>query len=259
MLCTACLEKSAQPDERADELYFQLASTDRRRILSELQKENLKLNVMSRKLGMTATETLRQLQRLSDSVLIQKQPDGTYIITNYGKLILELSPALDFALKYKEYFLEHDYARLPSSFIRRLGELSKATLKTELAENVNRLEEMIRKSEDFVWSMTDQSMAVHSNAMAERIQKGVRFRSLIHKRLIGSPELHNYSGKNVERRVLPDIPGIVVLSEKEAFVSLYKLDGQIGYSAFFGSDPTFLRWAGELFMNEWEKAKPWYP
>ena len=229
------MEKSAQSDEKADELYFQLASADRRRILSVLQKESLKLNEMSRKLDMTATETLRQLQRLSDSVLIEKQPDGTYTITNYGKLILELSPALDFALRYKEFFLEHDFAKLPTSFIGRLGELSNATLKTELAENVNNLEVMIRESEDFVWSMTDQSVAVHSSAMDERIQKGVKFRSLIHKKLIGSPQLHKISGKNTERRVLPDIPGIVVLSEKGAFVSLYKLDGQIGYSAFSGA------------------------
>jgi predicted transcriptional regulator len=251
--------KTAQPDEGANELFFQLSSTDRSQILSELQKENLKLNQLARRLDMTATETLRQLQRLSEAKLIQRQPDGTHGITNYGKLVLELSPTLEFAYKHREYFLEHDFRKLPKPFVSRLGELSKCDLKTEPGENINGLEEIIRSSEDHVWTMHDQNIAVNGRAMAEKLLKGVKARSLIHERLRESPLFRLNTGKNVERRILPDIPGTVIVTEKEACVSLFTLDGKMDYSAFYGSDPSVLGWAGDLFAYEWEKAKPWYP
>lgn len=38
------MEKRTQPEDRAAELHLQLASVDRRRIMSELEKENLNLS-----------------------------------------------------------------------------------------------------------------------------------------------------------------------------------------------------------------------
>ena len=82
--------------EGLDKLFFELASESRLGILFELQTKNLKMQEVAQKLGLTHTEVFRQLQRLSEAMLIQKQPDGAYAITQNGKLLLEFSHSFEF-------------------------------------------------------------------------------------------------------------------------------------------------------------------
>lgn len=223
-----------------------------------LSANKLRMNEVARKIDITATETSRQIKRLLDELIIKKEPDGAYTITNYGKLVLHFLPAFEFIFKHKQYFLVHDIWQLPPQFISRLGELSHGSLCTELAETVNRIEKMMRSSNDHVWVITDQVMSVHSNVMTERISKGVKFRSLIHERLIKSSQVKLF-GNNVERRVLPSIPGVVVITEKEAAIGLLTMNGKMSHSGFFGSDPSFMKWVTDFFLYYWEQTKRGYP
>jgi predicted transcriptional regulator len=59
------LVKTNADEDRLSDLHFQLSSADRRRIIEELQTQNLKLNEVAKKMGFTATEAFRQLQRLT--------------------------------------------------------------------------------------------------------------------------------------------------------------------------------------------------
>jgi len=238
-------------------LFFSLASKSRLDLLHTLTVDKLRMNEVAQKIDITATEASRQIKRLLDELIIQKQPDGAYVITNYGKLVLHFLPTFEFIFKHKQYFLVHDVWQLPPQFISRLGELSQGSLCTELAETVNRVEKMIQSSNDYVWVITDQVMSVHSNVMTERISKGVTFRSLIHKRLVKSSQI-NLFGKNVERRILSSIPGVVVITEKEAAIGLLTVDGKLSHSGFFGTDPSFMKWVTDFFIYYWEKAKRGY-
>ena len=74
--------------EGLDKLFFELASESRLGILHGLKMKNLKMQELARMLDLTDTETCRQLQRLSEARLVQKQPDGTYNLTRYANLIL---------------------------------------------------------------------------------------------------------------------------------------------------------------------------
>jgi predicted transcriptional regulator len=121
--------------EKLDRLFFELASESRLDILRELEKENLKMQEVARRLNLTATESFRQLERLSAAGLVQRQPDGTYALTQYGRLELHLSTSMEFIFKHKQYFSAHDVWRLPQQFVNRIGELSKATLKMGLIES----------------------------------------------------------------------------------------------------------------------------
>ena len=96
-----------------EKLFFELASENRLSILHELTKENLKMQEIARRLDVTATEAFRQLERLSAALLVQRQPDGTFAIAEYGEIVLQLSSSLDFVSKYKDYFSKHDIIRLP--------------------------------------------------------------------------------------------------------------------------------------------------
>ena len=82
--------------DELDKLFFELASESRLGILHELQAKELKMQEMARRLDLTDTEACRQLQRLSEARLVQKQPNGAYILTAYAKLVLGISSPLDF-------------------------------------------------------------------------------------------------------------------------------------------------------------------
>lgn len=224
-----------------------------------LKTETLKMHEIARKLDLTGTEAFRQLERLSESMLVQKQPEGTYSITNYGRLILQFFPPIEFSFKQRRYFLDHDFGRLPSEFISRFGEISKGILVSEIAEAMNKLEEMIIASEDHVYVITNQVLTVHSHAMTQKLPEGVKFKSIIHERLLESSQLRVPAEKNVERQVLSEIPGILLATEKEAFFTLFTLKGEIGNSGFLGNDPLFLKWINDLFAYYWRLSRKWIP
>jgi len=96
------------------------------------------MNDLSRKLNQTTTETFRQLQRLMEAKLVEKQPEGTYGVTEYGRLVLELTDPLKFLLKNKDYFVAHDIRRLPHQFIMRLDALSGAQLLLGMVESTQK-------------------------------------------------------------------------------------------------------------------------
>ena len=120
--------------EGLERLYYELASESRIQILRILEKENVKMNELARRLDLTATEVFRQLQRLSDAQLIQKNQEGTFLLTAYGKLLMQLSSSTEFVFKHRQYFLTHDLSKLPQEFINRLGELSEQFWKLMLLQ-----------------------------------------------------------------------------------------------------------------------------
>jgi predicted transcriptional regulator len=239
--------------DRIENLFFNLASESRTDILYTLSTDTLRMNEIARKIDITATEASRQIQRLLEESLILKQPDSTYTLTNYGKLVLHMVPSLDFVFKHKHYFLNHDVWRLPPQFINRLGELSKGILCEEIAEIVDGIENMMQSSEDYVYVITDQVMSVHNRVMTEQLSKGIKFRAIIHERLV-DPSHVDPSGADVDRRVLSSIPGLLSITEKEALVAFLTMDGKVGNAGFFGSDASFLRWAKDLFLYYWDIA-----
>jgi predicted transcriptional regulator len=93
--------------------------------------------------------------------------------------------------------------------------------------------------------------------MADKLCEGVKLRSIFCEK-VSEAKTDLPSGKNVKRKLLPDVPVIMIISEKEASVSFPRLDGNVDFPSFFGSDPTFIKWANDIYLNYWEQAKIWY-
>ncbi len=239
--------RNMETPEGIEKLFFELASESRLDLLRELNQKNWKMNDVARKLDLTATETFRQLQRLSEALLIQKQPEGTYAITQYGRLVLELSASLEFAFKHKQYFVAHDLWRLPTQSVKRIGELSGATLKMGMVESTVKSSQLIGEAEKFMWGVSPEPLPKDFQTMSEQVPKGVEYRVL-------SPQPPTKL-RNLENRTLLDPPVIFAVTEKEAVVCFRFADGRVDYAGFFGSDPTFLGWVRDLFLYYWDKGK----
>jgi len=245
--------------EGIEQLLFDLASESRLGILKELSRNSLKMADVARKLDLTATENFRQLQRLSEAKLIQKNPDGEYTLTEYGKLTLHLLPALEVAYRNKEYLNTHNLWRLPDQFVNRIGELTAATLNMDMIDNVNKAARLVGEAEKYVWGMGDRALESIGPIMAKRITSGVKFKFIFHESMLAQygPALQEV--QSVEKRTLNQIPARIFCTEKAAALGLQTMEGRIDFTCFFGSDPVFVSWVKDLFSYYWDKAQRCIP
>ena len=232
--------------EGIERLFFELASESRLGILRKLEEKKWKMNDVARKLDLTTTETFRQLQRLSEALLVQKQPEGTYAITQYGRLVLQLSSSLEFVFKHKQYFLTHDVWRLPQQFVNRIGALSQTNLRMGMIESTTKSSQMIGEAQQYMWGISPEPLPQSFDAIAKEIPKGVEYKILSPQPPAKLP--------NLENRTLSDIPAIMALTEKEAGISFRFIGGRTDYAGFFGKDPVFLNWVKDLFLYYWNKG-----
>jgi len=254
------LEKSVQPEESAAELFFQLASIDRKLILSELQSESLHLNEIAKRLNMTATETLRQLQRMTGACLLEKLPDGKYKLTPYAKIVLETSASLDFMSRFRDFFMTHDATLLPPEFRFRLAELSGCMLLPTAVDTFNTVTGMLRSAREKIDGTIEVGFATQLEVMEQRIEEGVKVRWLLQESYLPKArEVLRSMKKFPEMRHTPWLWGHLYQNEAAADVQLRQIDGTQDYLSFHGKDPQFLRWAEDFFEYEWKRAKPWYP
>ncbi|HVP23589.1 MAG TPA: hypothetical protein VMS77_06725 [Conexivisphaerales archaeon] len=241
--------------EGVERLFLELASESRLGILRELLKRDLRTQEIARRLDLTATEAVRQLRRLSEASLVQRKPDGSYTVTEYGRLELHLISSSEFAFRHREYFLNHDVSRLPHQFVNRIGELSQTELRTDTIENFNKVGRMFSEAEEYVWAIGEQALASAGQTVNEKVRKGVKFRFLTSERLIPTSVNPPALTQNVEVRSLSDIPTIMAITDKEAVVCFRLIGGGVDYVGFYGMDPTFLSWAKDVFFYYWEEGK----
>jgi predicted transcriptional regulator len=243
-------------NDGVEKLFFELASESRLSILRELQTENLKMQEIARRLDVTATEAFRQLQRLSEALLVQKQPEGTFAITQYGRLVLQLSSSLDFVFKHKNYFLTHDVWLLPYQSVNRIGELSQTNLIMDTMESINKGQRMFIEAEQYAWGLVEHGRGpeLMSPVMNERIRKGVKVKMLIPESFLPTA-IPPVKAPNYEVRGLSDIPAIMAVTEKEAAICFRLVDGRMDYAGFYGKDTIFLNWVKDLFLYYWDKGK----
>ena len=242
--------------EGVEKLFFELASESRLSILRELQTKNLRMQEIARRLDVTATEAFRQLERLSAALLVQRQPDGTFAIAEYGKLVLQLSSSFEFVSRHKDYFSTHDIMRLPIQFANRIGELSQASFVMDTVESLNRSMRAFTVAEEYGSGIAEGTVPENMGpVMSERIQKGVKLRFLLPENRLQADAGSSAVVKNFEMRTLTDLPALVVLTEKEGGVCFRQVGGKVDYAGLFGKDPTFLNWVRDLFLYYWEKGK----
>ncbi len=241
-----------------DRLFFELASESRLGILRELGTTDLRMQEIARKLDLTDTETCRQLQRLSDARLVQKHSDGTYGLTAYAKLVIDISSPLNFIAKFREYFLEHEASPLPSEFRIRLVELSGGQLSSVAMETFNRVAVMLRNAQENIDVTIEVGSDLHLEIMMQRLKQGLKVRWLIQESFLKTAKATFLSaGQLPEIRVTPRISSHLYLTEEAAAFCLRNNNGVMDYSTFFGEDPAFLKWTRDLYNYEWQKAKPW--
>jgi predicted transcriptional regulator len=179
-----------------------------------------------------------------------------FALTEYGKLILQLSSSLDFVCRNKEYFSTHDLMTLPSQLVNRIGELSQAELEMDTIRSLDNAEKAFTEAERFAWGIGEGTIPKNMiSVMNEHAEKGIELKFLLPEKSLPANATPPELPKNVEIRGIPELPASVALTEKAGVVCFRQIGGRIDYAGFGGKDPVLLNWIKDLFFYYWDKAK----
>lgn len=242
------------------DLYFLLSNPNRLALLSELEMENLRLTQLTEKLSVTAQETHKHLVRLTAANLIEKASNGSYKLTSYGRLLLNLMPSFHFLSKNRDYFLTHDISFLPIEFVHRISELAEHEPANHVGRVVGQIERLIRDAENYIYAMSDGCVSNHyEDGTVEYLSsRKISCRSIVSTL---NPDREKFGhvnklGARFEFRELDDVKVATVVDEKSAIVCFSDLNGRIDFNrGFLGTDPSFHKWCRDLFAYYWDKSK----
>ena len=125
--------------------------------------------------------------------------------------------------------------------VNRIGELSQTTLGMDTVENLNRGERAFGEAGEYGWGIGEGTVPERIGPiMAERMLKGVKLRFLLPENRLPATASPPAVTRNLEVRSLPELPALVVLTEKEAVLCFRLVGGRMDYAGFYGNDPMFL-------------------
>lgn len=250
--------------EQLAELLFILASIDRLTLLSELGVEKSKLSQLTSKLSATPQETSKHLTRPRGAKLIEKDSEGFFGLTAFGKIIVNLVPSFRFLTQNREYFLSHDISSLPIEFMERLGELQEGEHADNVGSVLEHLQQVVQGAEEYIWLMAD-----HRLGNQEYVTKSGKLESnsTITWRVI-LPDSSSINWEEVRRTAgihkgrikyhliedPNDFKAGIAMNEKIAGVTFPDTMGKLDFNGGFRSSNTlFRKWCQDLFEIHWNK------
>jgi predicted transcriptional regulator len=268
---------STSPFENTARTFFELGSAQRIAILYRISEEKCNLAKLSKDLGCTMPEVRRNIIRLTSSGLVDRESNGTFFLTTFGKAILEQIPTLDFLSRNKDYFSDHTFSPLPLKFRRRIGSLSNSALISGLVSVDETLNDIYNKSQEYVYATIPEVPLDLIESIVARLKrvenienKHFRFSYILHthatvskrrKQLLDALGFEELLKKGiVERKMVNSLLIGVALNDKQACVMLPRIqrNNKIEIdmnSIFYGEDPDFHEWCLDYYRYIWHNAR----
>ena len=240
------------------DLLFELSNTARLEIMYKLQDGKQRLSHLSNNMDLTISEISRHLQRLSDSKLIQKDPNGSYLLTPYGENVLSQLQGFCFIAGNSAFFNDHDLSFIPYEFRNRIGELAKSSLGNHVFIGLEEAEKAITATQKQMWILTDMVFNRLAMPLVGKLSSTFDCRIILPASIMprdnGAPIPSTAPG--VQKRVLPEVNVVVLVSDEDAVFCVPQLGGKMDYTGFRARDPVSYKWCRDLFLYFWDKAMP---
>jgi predicted transcriptional regulator len=243
-------------------LLFDPSSNDRLTLLFAIRKEeNQRLTKLAEKIKATIQESSRHLGRLTEAKLIEKNPEGSYTLTSYGRLVLLLLSSYGFLCKTRDYFLSHDISFLPPEFIERIGELSVHECAVNVSNVLRHIEQVMSLANEYVWLMADQAVITWPSIAQSVGNRDLSVRIMIPKSSLAPGQYQQTKtllGDKLELKLLPDenVKVGIAMNEKIAGMCFPDLKGKMDFNVgFTSSNIDFHKWCNDLFTFYWNRSK----
>lgn len=251
-----------------EQIFFELASEQRLSILFKLTEHDSKLAKLSKDLNVTMQEVHRNLSRLMDACLIEKDSAGTFSLTTFGNAIITQISTFGFLSRNRSYFSEHIFGEIPMKFIHRIGALDNSEYVSGLVAVIELWKQLYNRSSEYIYGMLPQIPLDLIEAIMPKIRnEGVKFNYILPEKAIvpkNRAEILKNSGYQelmrkgvVERRMMDKIQVAVVLSENQATVMFPTLKNETDMNSMFYSsglqvdDGIFHEWCLDFFRYNW--------
>lgn len=246
-----------------EKTFFELASEQRLAIIFRLNDKSAKISQLAKDLGITMQETHRNVNRLQEAGLIDKDPEGIFSLTTFGNTIIKQIPTFNYLSKHKEYFSEHVLGELPIKFIMRLGALDRCEFVKGVVAILERWKDIYRQADLYVYEIVPQvPMDLIDPAVTRVKERGVKYSYVLPKDVItpkGRKDLLKKLGHNellnkgdIERRMVEKVQVAVILNEKQASVLFPNQKGETDMNMMFVSSHTvFHEWCLDYFRYRW--------
>ena len=245
-----------------EKTFFELASEQRLAIIFRLNEKSAKISQLAKDLDITMQEAHRNVSRLQDAGLIEKDPEGIFSLTTFGNTITKQIPTFNYLSKHKEYFSEHILGELPIKFIMRLGALDKCEFVKGVVAILERWKDTYREAEEYIYEIVPQVPIDLIEPAVSRVKQGVKYSYVLPKDVIipkGRKELLKKLGHNellnkgaIERRMVESVKVAVILNEKQAAVLFPTQKGETDMNMIFYSiDRVFHEWCLDYFRYRW--------
>lgn len=247
----------------AEKIFFELASQQRLSIIFGLSQIKSTLSQLSRDLGITMQEVHRNINRLQDAGLIEKDPRGIFSLTTFGNTIIKQIPTFDFLSLHKEYFSEHTLGEIPMKFVQRIGALHDSELIRGIVAILELWKQIYRESESYILEIIPQVPLDLIEAILVRVRdKGTRLHYIYPEDVIipkGRSALLRtlrfdelYKTGRIGRRMVNKVQVAVVLNEKKASVLFPTQKGETDMNMmFYSEDKLFHDWCLDYFWFRW--------
>jgi predicted transcriptional regulator len=255
------------PLEQVCSLYFELSNLDRLKVLQEISQAPKKLTEISGAIDTTHQQCLRHLRRLTKMQLVNRNNEGSYKMTLFGELVLQLTPGLTFISKHRDYFNSHSLAQIPPEFVARIGELSESTLIPNVMQVISEIEAIVKNTEDHLNVIINKRTHSIRPYIAEAIRRGIKLNSIsitsyvptidVKREINIRDELDIINAeKNGTTKVADQTNFSVYLyqSEKTMFISFPLQNGTFDYNGFHSSNQEAIKYCDELFKHFWSKT-----
>jgi len=249
------------------DLLFEVSNESRYEILILLSEKPMRNTDISKELDLTAPETRRQVSRLGDVGLIQRDLDGYYRLTPYGEMSLILFKEFHFITGNREYFQTHTTSKIPVQFVKRIGELGESAEIVNAMDFIRLTDNLLKESKKNVWLLVDQFPMNSLSSIVEAIERGVQFRIIETRERILNPDIESMTSEEfqalgrtrqtplVDQRMVDDINVYLFLSDNRCVIAFPTDEGQYDYKGFSATDASSHSWCRELYQHYWEKAE----
>lgn len=246
-----------------EKTFFELASEQRLSIIFRIYEKKAKISQLAKDLDITMQEAHRNVNRLQDAGLIEKNPEGVFSLTTFGNTIIKQIPTFNYLSKHKEYFSEHVLGELPIKFIMRLGALDNCEYVKGVVAILERWKDIYRNADEYIYEIVPQVPIDLIEPAIDRVKsKGVKYSYVLPRNVIipkGRKDLLKKLGNNelmnkgaIERRMVDSVQVAVVLNEKYAAVMFPTQKGETDMNMiFYSDDPIFHEWCLDYFRYRW--------
>lgn len=249
----------------AAELFLELASETRCAILASLAGRPTKLSTLARELGVTVQEVHRNVNRMAEAELVRRA-DGTFYLTEFGKVVMGQAPALLFMKSHARFFGEHTLDGLPDKFVHRIGALQACDLVSSVMPVLERLKKLEAGAEKSLRIMVSQAWVEEGRTLANKATGGTEVRTIAGRNTVFPKEVVESimppldklrNAEMIQGRMIEHVSIALYISDGQAAAMFPTAKGEPDMgSMFLGSDPAFIEWCNDLFDHTWAQARP---